>query len=281
LAVPESFDESERVAGRRIPPKSALIALAAAVLVVVAGSLAVALTRHGPRSNTLRGFSIQALGTTTRQDAARVTISESDPLPSVAGSSAGQPATLTYTLTGLVDFRRHVARVEVSSPGAPSSPSYLQLDIGGRVYNQLTAATTFDIPPELRKGKRWVESDVSNSADPFGFLIFDPLAQLRAAKLNLKDLGTTRLNKQEVHHFHGTSSESPSSATGNVRVTLTIDIFVDGRNRLVRLRSTDNIAGIKDPGVLQIDVSDYGVAVNVTAPPANEVVHQRNFPSHT
>jgi hypothetical protein len=61
----------------------------------------------------------------------------------------------------------------------------------------------------------------------------------------------------------------PSSNGPTIIVTSTFDIYVDTHNRLVRLHSVDRQA--IGTSTEQIDFSDYGIAVHVTAPPANQV----------
>jgi hypothetical protein len=61
---------------------------------------------------------------------------------------------------------------------------------------------------------------------------------------------------------------------------VTFDIYVDARNRLARLHQV-----VEEPGlgtsVGQVDFSDDGVHVNVTAPPADQVAHESDITPHT
>lgn len=165
--------------------------------------------------------------------------------------------------TGVYDFQRNVARREIQGGWGKST----ELLIGTHVYVSLDPEIAASLPARLRN-KRWFE--MNGSTDSFTPLPFDPLAQLRQdpGTTSIQDLGTTQIGAETVHHYNATG---PKTRGGS------LDIYVDSNNRLNRLRFVLNFGAGLDGG-MQMDFSDYGVRVNVTAPPADEVVPATDLP---
>lgn len=147
------------------------------------------------------------------------------------------------------------------------------------------ASNAVPIPPEIRRTKRWVKARPRNSGSAISSLNpFDPLAQLRGQHVKLKDLGMTRLGGQAVHQYQGTQRiryTPPSTSGPTVTLTAAFDMYVDSHDRLVRLTSITKQPGMADGAKTQVNVSDYGVHVNVTAPPADQVYTPPDTPPHT
>ena len=122
--------------------------------------------------------------------------------------------------------------------------------------------------------------------EPFGSLSpFDPLAQLRAANVTLEDSGTTKIGDAKVRHYRGPARvpfTPPSSANlPPTTLTLTFDLYVDSNNRLVRWVQITKQPGVATEVTSQLDFSDYGIDVNVTAPPPDQVLRESDLPPGT
>jgi hypothetical protein len=290
LSIPANADEPEHEARNRTRSSRTLVAVAAVVVVVLIASVAVGVTRSGSHggggSNEGGAFTIEALAATTQQQSARVTITVALAPSLSPGLPAGSASQYAFVETGLVDFRRRVARIaseEETPKGTKRVGTELLLD--GYVYSSITAANAASIPAEIRRTKRWLKAPPRNSANPFTSLNpFDPLAGLQANHVKLTDLGTTKLGNQTVHHYRGTQRvpyTPPSSSGPAETLTVTFDIYVDGHDRLVRLTSTTKQPGVPEGSTAQVDFADYGVRVNVTAPPADQVYTAPDVSSHT
>jgi hypothetical protein len=291
LSIPATADEPEHGAPDRTRSSRTLVAVAAGVVVVLIASVAVGVTRSGSHggggSNGGGGFTIEALAATIQQQSARVTITVTLQPSLSPGLQSGAANQYAFVEAGLVDFRRRVARIAIEEATGKGSPKQIgtELLLDGYVYTSITAANAASIPAEIRRTKRWLKATPRNSANPFSSLNpFDPLAGLQAHHVKLTDLGTTKLGKQTVHHYQGTERvpfTPPSSSGPPETLTATFDIYVDSHDRLVRLTSTTKQPGISEGSKAQIDFADYGVRVNVTAPPADQVYTAPDVPAHT
>jgi hypothetical protein len=290
LSIPATADEPEHGAGNRTRSSRTLVAVAAVVVVVLIAAVAVGVTRsgsHGGSGSNGGGFTIEALAATTQQQSARVTITVTLPPSLSPGLPSGAASQYAFVETGLVDFRRRVARIAIEEATAKGSPEQIgtELLLDGYVYSSITPSNAASIPAEIRRTKRWLKATPRNSANPFSSLNpFDPLAGLQANHVKVTDLGTTKLGNQTVHHYQGTQRvpyTPPSSSGPAETLTVTFDIYVDSHDRLVRLTSTTKQPGVAEGSKTQIDFADYGVRVNVTAPPADEVYTAPDVPPHT
>jgi hypothetical protein len=276
------------------------VALAAAVVVVVlVASVTVVLTRRGGSGSNVGGLTIDALAATTQKQSARMIATVN--LPPIGGegspasnnclvavgepcSSSRQPATASVlVLTGLIDFRSGNGRVDFATrTGSHGSLKRFATDllVDGHEYGSINASTV-DIPAEIRHTKRWIESKIATLRA--GLNPFDPLAVFKDHHVKLDDRGVTRLGDQSVRHYQGVMHilYTPPSTNGpTVTVTSTIDIYVDTHNRLVRLHAIEQSPSV-GTSTAQIDFSDYGVHVNITAPPASQVVRDSDLPPHS
>ena len=82
--------------------------------------------------------------------------------------------------------------------------------------------------------------------------------------------------------YHGVvhTRVTPPSTTPTFTLTTAFDIYVDTHNRLVRLRTVDTEPR-RGSSMSQLDFSDYGVHVDVAAPPAEQVYTPPSTPAHT
>ncbi len=142
------------------------------------------------------------------------------------------------------------------------------LSVGNHEYASIDPSIE-GIPTAIRRTKKWLEADTSTK--PGGLNPFEPLAAFKQFGVVLDDRGTTRLDGQVVRRYHGTKRiSSPPSSGGPVRhANEVFDAYVDNNGRLIRFEAVITAEG--QSANLRIDFSDYGVKVNVTAPPADEV----------
>lgn len=296
LPIPETADEPEPVDHDRRRSGRLLVALAAAVVVVLVASVTVALTRERGSGSSGGGLTIEALAATTEKQSARMIATvilpplggEHRPTSNCPPLAVGcttyyKQEPVVLVMTGLIDFRSGNGRVDLATrDGSHGSLKRFATDliVDGHVYGRINAST-LDIPAEIRRTKRWIESKLAT--ERAGLNPFDPLAFLKDNDVKLDDRGMTRLGNQSVHHYHGVMRipyTPPSTNGATVTVTSTLDIYVDTQNRLVRLRSVDHQPRIGTSSTL-IEFSDYGVRVNVTAPPADQVYSPPDVPPNT
>jgi hypothetical protein len=142
--------------------------------------------------------------------------------------------------------------------------------VDGRFYVKRTAATvpdneTLSLFARPDGAKPWRRFSITGFV-PFLPAAFSPvalvdwLAQLRVplekgANEPVGDVDATRLT-------------TTRKITVGVWVGATVDLWVDGENRVVRVRITAPTGGA------QYDVEDYGAPVNVEAPPASDIASQ-------
>jgi len=255
------------------------LAIVVVVLVLVA-SIAVFASRGGSHGGNGfpdgTGFSIEALASATANESARVTITVAIPASLSPGSAAGTPTPPALVYAGLMNFRHPVGRITIEDTDSHGMPEQIgtELLIDWYSYSSITPANAATIPAQIRRTKRWLRLPPRRSAVAFGLNPFDPLAQFRSHHVTLKDFGVTRLGDQTVHRYEGTERPSftpPSSRGPRETLTVVFDIYVDSHDRLVRLTSITKQPGVAAAATAQIDFADYGVRVNVTAPPADEV----------
>jgi hypothetical protein len=243
--------------------RGAVVALVA-VGVVVGSTVFVSTRKSHHAAGT---FSIEALAATTRRESVRIV--GTDTL-----SSYGTVKEPSLVETGLIDFHTGDGRLDVATRNGSDGPAKrfeTVLSVDGHFYISIDASM-LGVPSRIVRTKRWIEpkrsAGFSGALNPF-----DPLALFTSQHVKFDNLGMTRLGDQEVHHYSGVLHPrytSPSSSGPPVSVTATVDLYVDSHNRLVRLHEV-----LRQPGagasVSQADFADYGVAVHVTAPPADQV----------
>ncbi len=266
VALLDTAGARRAATGHRARPSRALVALAAAVVVVLGASAVVGVARRGSHRGS--ALNIALLAATTQRQSVRMRITATRPMTLELFPHPTKPPTYRISgETGVYDFQRHVARIEIQH----GSGNNTELVVGTHAYISLDPEIAANLPTRLRN-KRWFE--MNNSTDASAPLPFDLLAQLRQdpGTTSIQDLGTTQIGAEKVHHYKATGPKTPG-----VSPILIADIYVDSNNRLVRLRYVMNF-GAGAAGAIQMDFSDYGVPVNVTAPPADEVVPVTDLP---
>ena len=102
---------------------------------------------------------------------------------------------------------------------------------------------------------------------------FTELTKLKARGVVITDRGTTHIDGRRVRHYTAIEARRASLVPGDTRFRVTDDLYIDGRDRLVRLVAVSHHAGqARIDFKNQIDFSDYGTPVDVHPPPASDVV---------
>ena len=232
--------------GRKQDRRRTTIAAASLAVVALAGTVT-AVTWHGTAKAGPQSF----LVSTTNAGTARMTMH----------LTAGE---FTQVVTGVVDFRHHAydLRYVGGSPtsGRPSeaSASGEMRAIGKDVWVAQPGT------PGLEPGKHWVHLTADASKDS-GFASLDPtraLDQLRADHARITKVGDASIDGRHVteyrvvgtaHHGKDVHAVDLASSSGHV--------YVDDDGLLRRVTT--------DSGVLEIDFTDFGIAVKIT-PPAKD-----------
>jgi len=147
----------------------------------------------------------------------------------------------------------------------------------------------YDVDPQASgplKGKEWMKVDATAVLGESGARAMsggpgaDPTASLKTIKYakNVEDLGPQTVNGQRTNHYRAvlthsdlgkyedayTGDDSLLKSTTGGATSLTIDIWVNGKDLPVRLK--ENMGGLK----VTMDFEKFGATAAIKAPPAAE-----------
>lgn len=212
----------------------------------------------------------------------------------VAVKSTGM--SVSYAATGAFDFAHSRGTLTLAAPFGVT-----ERYIAPKAYIKLSSG----IGPALPHGKTWIEVDSSrlpsgaaSSLGPFGAVAGNPkslLTSLTAIASSERKLGTSTIRGVPVTGYQlnidpaKVEARIPSAqrksvgqlAQGLGKGTLPVDVYVDGQNLLRRVQVAIGLphsatGTLHLPAGLRLTVTmdfyDFGVPVNVTAPPASQVV---------
>jgi hypothetical protein len=190
--------------------------------------------------------------------------------------------------SGEVDFTNHSLEVTLHVGGGGVSVTETAVYVDGVAYVQLPS--TLPLP----QGKSWVSMDApadpgSGSAASIETVGGNPAAilQLLTSSGNTATaLGSTTIDGQSVQGYEVTVS--PATVAAEVAKLpaelrqlgsevknngITADVYINGAGELVRESETTSAsdAGTTIDVTSQLDLSNYGTPVSVTAPPPSEV----------
>ncbi len=222
-----------------------------------------------------------------------------------AGNGAATVNT-TGKATGVIDFANDNARITMEVPVAGSIEMRL---VDGVRYVKLPT------PPAGATGapRGWIKHDESGSSaagdgGPFGASgLNDILGVLRGSSESVQEVGTEEIRGAEATHYtakvnlaevaedEGASAEDVKRLREQLRGdTVPVDLWVDEEGRAVRVAVKMTVpvrdgnsssparsaAGAEGPQVsISTDYYDFGVDVNVQAPPADQV-REAPWPHH-
>lgn len=210
----------------------------------------------------------------------------------VSTTMAGPGTTTTITATGEFDYAHPRGVLRMGGGPAPGGEEVRYLP--PRLYVKLDGAMP------LPKGKAW--AGISLPSQPASGLPLMPLGNVNASPMDLlaaltaiaskvTDLGpgtvrgvavthyrvTVDLAEAEAHQRPPARAEFHSFASSLGSSTLPVDVWVDGQARVTRIaialpmpRGSGMPAGFRVSEI--VDYYGFGVPVQVSAPPANEVI---------
>lgn len=210
----------------------------------------------------------------------------------VAVKSSGM--SMSFAIKGAFDFARSRGILTVPAPIGMT-----ELYIAPKAYIKYSGASASGMP--LPHGKSWIEVDTAKMPDSSGALgplsatgnprqLLTSLAGIAGSERRL-GTGTVRgvpATEYQLNLDAGkTAAKVPAIERAGVRKffkslgngSLAVDVWVDGQNLLRRIQLSLRIPGGggllgisgKPRVTVTMDFYDYGVPVNVSAPPASQV----------
>lgn len=255
---------------------------------------------------TVAAAAVLAAGCGTRQasaDALSAAVAHTAATTSrvVVSTTMSSPGmTTTITATGEFDYAHPRGMLRMG--GGPALGGVEVRYLPPRLYVKFAGAAGVAFP----KGKAWVEMSLPGQAAG-GSLPFLPLGNVNASPMDLlsaltaiaskvTDLGPATIRgvavthyrvrvdlaKAEAHQPPQARAEFHSFASSLDSATLPVDVWVDGQARVSRIaislpmpRGSGMPAGFRVSEA--VDYYDFGVPVQVSAPPASEVVSASQF----
>ena len=207
------------------------------------------------------------------------------------GSVVAAGHTATFTGTGSIDFTTSAVSLNLTASAAGQQINEQAVYLAGVVYEELPQIA------QAAPGKSWVSLDLSSLTPAGGQagtgLGGNPVAMLHALALQgntVTDAGATTLDGQSVHEYDVSldpaviqkevdSANLPAWLKQSVsQVTVhggSEKVYIDGAGQLAAasfaLEETAGAAGTVSVSE-SLGFSDYGTAVTITAPPADEVI---------
>lgn len=276
---------------RRRP--SATLVLSVLVVVLIAFGAAVYVARTvGQHPQGASATLTAAVGNTIADRTADMSVTTSVSLGS---------QTITATGSGVVDFGDNSSEVELSTQALGQRISEQSISVGGTVYVDPPGVSTV-VP-----GKSWISIDIGNaSAGPSGLTSGSAaegtgdnpagmLQLLRQRGATVTALGPSTVTGVPVQGYSVTfsptqiqtmlnSASVPAWLRGMLS-TITVGgiddhVYIDGSGhlRLVTMNFTETVGGSRTVTMHQsFELSDYGLPVTITAPPAIDVVTFSTF----
>ncbi len=194
--------------------------------------------------------------------------------------------TSTSTFTGAIDFRtgRGSMTMNLSLPGAPATESTIVYD-GQNAYTPLPDG----LDAARAAGKRWIRTDFSKlmagspvSADPRSML-----DSLKSVSSDVRAVGRDRVRGVRATHYAYTldTSKAPGGVGGPLGMADVVSgAWIDDDGLVRRLRMDIDMskamaamglpaeAAQKATMTMSMEFFDYGEPVDVTIPPASEVI---------
>jgi len=201
-----------------------------------------------------------------------------------------QGMSMTYDVTGAFDFAHARGMLSIAAPVGVTA-----LFIAPKVYIKLSGGIVATLP----HGKSWLEIDTSGShggatdTSGVGANLADLLASLKDIAGSDRQLGTGTVRGVPVTEYQvdidpaKVAAKFPSQERASLRQslqslgkgTIPVDVWVDAQNLVRQVRLSVHLPGgssaLDIPGNPQLtataDFYDYGVPVQVSAPPAAQV----------
>jgi hypothetical protein len=211
----------------------------------------------------------------------------------------GAPSMLEVTMDGTIDLAsgNGTFAMDLGALGLPGGGDVEARLVDGSIYMDLTAFGGLGLGSDAQ----WVRMDLSAMAEELGIDMSelganDPsqflgtLEALRGVSRDIELLGTDEVRGVETEHYRvvvdfdkalGEVPESLREQLGDSFAqfgldTLPMDVWIDARDRLRRMRFEMGGDAFEDLGSgavsMTMDLYDFGVEVEVEAPPAEDTV---------
>jgi hypothetical protein len=261
--------------------------LLVAVLATACGNGSSGSSTSGHGANEVLSVIQAAAKSTAQQQSMRVRGTMTMDLGAISGGAAAGSTTVTFS--SVMQTKPLLARMTMSG-----------MEVAGQSLGDVSALITPDaffmkIPMlSAQLGKPWMEMKFSDMKAASGFDFKQVISQSQqmqpaqyieqlAASGDVKAVGTESINGTETTHYAGTVSveDQLSHFSGAVRSQMQgvidktgwtgakIDVWLDGKGLVRRMRSA-SVGGEGDMS-MAMDVLAYGVRVDVTPPPADQV----------
>jgi len=230
---------------------------------------------HGGGTLTLTGSPRQiVVAAATRTEAAttfhmKFTFSFSG-TPSFAGQS-GKPVSASISGEGAFDFAHKLATFTASATGQLGTGVDQARVIGSTVYLSHPGLSKAD------GGKPWIhigltqyekmEGEVGPPLSPNG-LLPQSVEQLRQHSTKITDLRPATIDGVATIHYRVAVT---GAATGTTTANVPFDVWINGQRQLSQVRLQIPFFGVNMSDT--VTLSDYGSAVSVTPPPANQTAN--------
>ncbi len=218
----------------------------------------------------------------------------------ITGSGGAAGRTFTMTGNGAIDFTQNAMQMSLTVATGPEKITEQAVYLNKVIYINLGSAASQILP-----GKSWLSLDLGQltqggAAQSLGTgssLGNDPAAALQALAQNgnkATDLGSSTIDgvAAEGYAVHLDAAtlkadianenlpawmQDAVASVSNPHVDY--KVYVDGSGRLVRMttETTVTVSGLTVNEGISMDFSDYGATVNVSAPPAGDVVSFQSF----
>jgi hypothetical protein len=218
---------------------------------------------------------------------------------SVEQSGAQAPPTPPIKIAGEADFAAHRGHmtIDLSQLGLPGPPLDAVFD-NATVYEKFPAAMGAALPP----GKSWVKVDLASAGQSAGASGLgqaqtgDPsqtLDFLRGTSGAVDRVGTEDIRGTQTTHYRTTvdlkkaADQSPGARdaiNSTIKLlgssTQPLDAWIDGQGRVRRIhyavdlsksKATTSTPGAPTSATFTLDLFDFGVPVQATVPPADQV----------
>jgi Protein of unknown function (DUF2510) len=218
----------------------------------------------------------------------------------VTGSGGAAGATIAISGTGAIDFGQNALQTSLKISGGPTQITEQTVYLNKTIYLNLGNEIGQVLP-----GKSWLSLDVSQltqgnadtSLGGAGSLGNDPAAALRVLAQNgntATDLGPSTINGVNVEGYAVTISPAAIKAElANANLPAWLQqaaksvsnpnigykVYVDGSDQLARLTTdlSETVSALTVHEAITMDFTNYGTAVNITAPPSGQVATFQSF----
>ena len=200
----------------------------------------------------------------------------------ISGSGGAAGAQFTLSGTGAIDFGHDAVQLSLQLTSGSQQISEQAVFVDNVAYVNAGNEVSQILP-----GKSWVSVDASQlaqgSTSPSlgaGALGSNPAAVLGTLSKNgytATDLGPSTFNNESVEGY-AVHVDAATTQTGSTDATLgnpagEYKLYINNAGLLagITVNTTETVSGLSTNEDVTLDFSDYGVPVNVTAPPASEV----------